>query len=136
MSQSRGSTWRKAAEGRNPGSRISQKRVVKSNDTSRKPGGDRRPGKYHGTKQIPRNAGKPDERVLMQELKPTVWIGKQGCTETIVSEVTAQLKSRKVIKVKWLQNIEIVPEDLARAAGARLLAVRGRTLVLEERRKL
>jgi RNA-binding protein len=72
----------------------------------------------------------------MQELKPTVWIGKLGCTETIVNEVAAQLKTRKVIKVKWLQNTEIVPEDLAKAAGARLLGVRGRTLVLEERRRL
>jgi RNA-binding protein len=134
MSQSRGSTWRKAAEGRNPG-RLPQKRAVRSADTSRKPG-DRRPGGQQGTKPIPRNAGKHDARVLMQELKPTVWVGKQGCTETIVSEVIAQLKSRKVVKVKWLQNTEIVPEELARATGARLLGVRGRTLVLEERRKL
>jgi RNA-binding protein len=135
MSQSRGSTWRKAAEGRNQGTRTPHKRAVRSAGIPHKPG-DRRPGGQHGTKSSPGSAGKPDARILMQELKPTVWIGKQGCTETIVSEVTAQLKSRKVIKVKWLQNTEIVPEDLARAAGARLLGVRGRTLVLEERRKL
>ncbi len=72
----------------------------------------------------------------MQDLKPTVWIGKQGCTETIISEVIAQLKTRKTIKVKWLQNTEVSPEELARATGARLIQVRGRTLVLEERRKL
>ncbi len=135
MSQSRGSTWRKAAEGRTPGSHAAHKRVVKSGDSSGRPG-NRRSGGQQGTKPVPRNAGKPEARVLMQELKPTVWIGKQGCTETIVSEVTAQLKSRKVIKVKWLQNTDVVPEELARATGARLLGVRGRTLVLEERRKL
>jgi RNA-binding protein len=72
----------------------------------------------------------------MQELKPTVWIGKQGCTGTIIDEVIAQLKSRKAVKVKWLQNTEIIPEDLARATGSHLLGVRGRTLVLEERRRL
>jgi len=73
---------------------------------------------------------------LMQDLKPTVWIGKQGCTEPIISEVIAQLKTRKTIKVKWLQNTEVSPEELAHSTGARLIQVRGRTLILEERRKL
>ena len=135
MSQSKGNTWRKAAEGKRPGPRTPNKRAIKSAGPARKPDG-RRPGAHPGSKPPTRNTGKPDARILMQELKPTVWIGKQGCTETIVSEVTAQLKCRKVIKVKWLQNTEIIPEELARATGARLLGVRGRTLVLEERRKL
>jgi RNA-binding protein len=135
MSQSHGSTWRKAAEGRNSGKPAPHKRAVRSADNTRGSQGHR-PGDRQGTKQQSPNAGRADARTLMQELKPTVWIGKQGCTETIVSEVTSQLKSRKVIKVKWLQNTEIVPEELARAAGARLLGVRGRTLVLEERRRL
>ena len=73
---------------------------------------------------------------LMQDLKPTVWIGKQGCTEPIISEVIAQLKTRKTIKVKWLQNTEVSPEELAHSSGARLVMVRGRTLILEERRRL
>ncbi|MEN6397278.1 MAG: YhbY family RNA-binding protein, partial [Methanoregula sp.] len=32
----------------------------------------------------------------MQDLKPTVWIGKQGCTEATIEEIVAQLKKRKV----------------------------------------
>lgn len=71
----------------------------------------------------------------MQELRPTIWIGKQGCTETIIQEVVQQLKKRKIIKVKWLHNTEIVPEDLAERAGARLIEVRGRTLVLAEKKQ-
>jgi RNA-binding protein len=71
----------------------------------------------------------------MQDLKPTVWIGKQGCTETMIEEIVEQLKKRKMIKVKWLQNIEIDPEDVASQAGARLVDVRGRTMVLEEKKK-
>ena len=79
----------------------------------------------------------PDKNnVLMQDLKPTVWIGKQGCTDQILSEIITQLKTRKAIKVKWLQHTEISPEEIAKSTGARLLQVRGRTLVLEERRKL
>jgi RNA-binding protein len=71
----------------------------------------------------------------MQDLKPTVWIGKQGCTETMIDEIVEQLKKRKMIKVKWLQNIEIDPEAVASQARARLVDVRGRTLVLEEKKK-
>lgn len=75
---------------------------------------------------------KTDEKDHMQELKPTIWIGKQGCTDTIILEVIAQLKKRQVIKVKWLQNTEVDPEELARRAGAKLVSVRGRTMVLAE----
>ena len=71
----------------------------------------------------------------MQDLKPTVWIGKQGCTETMIDEIVEQLKKRKMIKVKWLQNIEIDPEMVASEAQARLVDVRGRTMVLEEKKK-
>ena len=71
----------------------------------------------------------------MQDLKPTVWIGKQGCTETMIDEIVEQLKKRKLIKVKWLQNIEVDPEDIAMQAGATLVEVRGRTMVLQEKKK-
>jgi RNA-binding protein len=71
----------------------------------------------------------------MQDLKPTVWIGKQGCTETMIDEIVEQLKKRKMIKVKWLQNIEIDPETVALQAQARLVDVRGRTMVLEGKKK-
>jgi RNA-binding protein len=71
----------------------------------------------------------------MQDLKPTVWIGKQGCTGTMIEEIVEQLKKRKMIKVKWLQNIEIDPETVASQAKATLVDVRGRTMVLEEKKK-
>jgi RNA-binding protein len=71
----------------------------------------------------------------MQDLKPTVWIGKQGCTETMIDEIVEQLKKRSMIKVKWLQNTEVDPEDVALKAGATLVEVRGRTMVLKEKKK-
>ena len=71
----------------------------------------------------------------MQGLKPTVWIGKQGCTETMIDEIVEQLKKRTLIKVKWLQNTQIDPEDVALQARATLVEVRGRTMVLEEKKK-
>lgn len=69
----------------------------------------------------------------MQDLKPTVWIGKQGCTETMIDEIVAQLKKRKLIKVKWLQNTDVDPEAVATQAKARLIEVRGRTMVLADK---
>jgi RNA-binding protein len=98
--------------------------------------GEKSTGRSGAPPASSRSMSKSSGNNLMQDLKPTVWIGKQGCTETIIAEVIAQLKTRKTIKVKWLQNTEVSPEELARSAGARLIQVRGRTLVLEERRKL
>jgi RNA-binding protein len=40
-----------------------------------------------------------------------------------------------MIKVKWLQNTEVDPEDVALKAGATLVEVRGRTMVLKEKKK-
>jgi RNA-binding protein len=71
----------------------------------------------------------------MQDLKPTVWIGKQGCTETMIDEIVSQLKKRRLIKVKWLQNTDVDPEAVALRAKATLVEVRGRTLVLEKKGK-
>ena len=66
----------------------------------------------------------------MQDLKPTVWIGKQGCTGTMIEEIVSQLKKRKLIKVKWLQNTDVDPAAVAQGAKAKLVEVRGRTMVL------
>ena len=71
----------------------------------------------------------------MQDLKPTVWIGKQGCTETMIDEIVEQLKKRKMIKVKWLQNTEVDPEMVASQAQARLVNVREGRWSLKKKRK-
>jgi RNA-binding protein len=71
----------------------------------------------------------------MQDLKPTVWIGRQGCSGTMIDEIVSQLKKRKIIKVKWLQNAEVDPAVVAEQAKARLVEVRGRTMVLAEKGK-
>ena len=76
----------------------------------------------------------PNDR-SMQDLKPTVWIGKQGCTATMIEEIVAQLKKRNVIKVKWLQNTEVDPEAIAAEAKAVIVEVRGKTMVLKEKKR-
>ncbi len=37
-----------------------------------------------------------------------------------------------MIKVKWLQNTEVDPDDIALKAKAKLVEVRGRTMVLAD----
>jgi RNA-binding protein len=66
----------------------------------------------------------------MQDLKPTVWIGKQGCSGTMIEEIVSQLKKRRLIKVKWLQNTDVDPAAVAKDAKAKLVEVRGRTMIL------
>ncbi len=73
------------------------------------------------------------DKAMIHHLKPTIWIGKRGCTEDIIDEIKRQIKDRKVIKVKWLRNTEINPESIAASANADLINVRGRTMVLAER---
>jgi RNA-binding protein len=76
-----------------------------------------------------------DDNHSMQNLKPTVWIGKQGCTDTMIDEIKSQLRTRTLVKVKWLHNTDIDPEAIAHRAGADLVGVRGRTLVLAKRKR-
>ncbi|MCT8336885.1 YhbY family RNA-binding protein [Methanoculleus sp. Afa-1] len=73
-------------------------------------------------------------RESYQDLKPTIWVGKRGITNVMIDEIRRQLKDRKVVKVRWLRNTEVDPEEIAASAGAVLVEVRGRTLVLAERR--
>jgi len=70
----------------------------------------------------------------MQTLKPTVWIGKKGSTPEAIAEIRRQLEARKPIKVRFLRGAEMAPEALAAEAGADLLGVRGRMVVLRRKR--
>jgi len=51
----------------------------------------------------------------------------------MIEEIVSQLKKRKMIKVKWLQSTEVDPDTIAAQAKARLVEVRGRTMVLSEK---
>ena len=74
----------------------------------------------------------------VQTLKPTIWVGKNGCTDDIADEVRRQLEARKVIKIKWLQNSDATEEEireLAKLVAADVLAVRGKTVSLGPQKK-
>lgn len=69
-----------------------------------------------------------------QLLKPTVYVGKEGITQSVVFELTKQLKKNKLVKVKLLASvdsgIEETAEQLASDSGSALVEIRGRTVVL------
>jgi RNA-binding protein len=71
----------------------------------------------------------------IQDLKPTIWIGKQGCTDTLIEEIRQQLLKRKLVKVKWLRNTEVDPGVIAGLSGGDLIEVRGRTMIIAARKK-
>ena len=67
------------------------------------------------------------------DIKPTIWIGKQGISEGLIDEIRAQMKTRHIIKIKWLQSVEIDPKEIASSCNAVLVQFRGRTMVIAER---
>ena len=71
----------------------------------------------------------------MQDLRPTVWIGKQGCSQTVVDEIIHQLERRRLVKVKVLPGVEIDIGDVAARTRSDLIGIRGRTFVLAHRQK-
>jgi RNA-binding protein len=84
------------------------------------------------------------KRRIKQELsteKPTVWIGKEGTTEQVISEVNSQLKKREMIKAKILKTAiqEERAKDIATKVAAQtestLIEVRGHTFMLYKPRQ-
>lgn len=77
----------------------------------------------------------------METEKPTVWIGKNGITPETVGEISKQLETREMVKVKMLKSAltgekaKQVAEEIAQQTEATLIGVRGHTFVLYKRRK-
>ncbi len=72
------------------------------------------------------------------DIKATVQIGKGGITESVKKEIKEQLKKRKIIKIKFLQNADRDNfkdkiEKLARDVNAEILEIRGFTAVLKKK---
>jgi RNA-binding protein len=73
------------------------------------------------------------EKLPTAELKPTVWIGKKGCTQVVCEEIQRQIKTKKLLKVRFLRSAEMNPEALAAQTGTLLEQVRGRTVILQKK---
>jgi len=86
---------------------------------------------------MPRRTLKDVKRVG-HGLPPTVHVGKEGVTASLIDEVTRQVKMRKVVKVRLLPSVEKdreeVAEELAERSGSVLIEVVGHTVLLCDRR--
>jgi RNA-binding protein len=97
------------------------------------------PSGDEGEEKMPKRTMKDVKRVG-HELKPTVHVGKDGITDTLIDEIVKQLKGRKVVKVRLLSSVEedrkVVGEELASRSGSALIEVVGFTVLLCDKRYL
>ena len=78
-------------------------------------------------------------RAAGQALEATLFVGPGGVTDAVAAEARAQLKSRPLLKAKVSREageasgMKDLGEALAQQAGADLVEVRGRTVLLARR---
>ncbi len=70
------------------------------------------------------------------QLTPILNIGKNGITDTLIEELSKQIKANRLVKVRVLKSAEegkdlkTLAEEIANATRSTLIEVRGRTVVL------
>lgn len=73
-------------------------------------------------------------RGLGHDLKPVIMVGKNEVNDALVGETATALATHELIKVKILESCEMdrheVADALAKACGADVAQVLGRTLLL------
>lgn len=73
--------------------------------------------------------------------KPTVWVGKEGLSTQMISEIDRQLDIREMVKIRILetalkeQKTKTIASKVAEQTNAVLVEVRGHTFMLYRRRK-
>jgi len=69
-------------------------------------------------------------------MKPTIWIGKNGVTKTLIEQVVAQLKANKIVKLKVQkpmaesESIEDIVNKILKASNSSLVNIKGRTFTI------
>ena len=81
-------------------------------------------------------------RHKLKDENPTIWIGKDGLTPQLSSEIEKQLDKNKMLKVKILKSAlqqdntaKAIASKAAEQAGASLVEVRGHVFILYRRHK-
>lgn len=73
-------------------------------------------------------------RKLVQDIQPTVYIGKNGLTGTVLDELEKVLDAHELVKVKvqegCLEDLKDLANDSANAIGADVVQVIGRKFSL------
>jgi RNA-binding protein len=77
----------------------------------------------------------------LKEEKPTIWVGKDGLTPQLSSEIENQLEKKKMLKIKILKSAlqqdtaQTIASKAAEQTGASLVEVRGHVFILYRRHK-
>ena len=78
----------------------------------------------------------------LKEEKPTIWVGKDGLTPQVLSEVEKQLQRTKMVKIRILPSAlqgdvtaKVIATKAAEETDSALVEVRGHVFILYRRRK-
>ena len=80
-------------------------------------------------------------RHKLKDEKPTLWIGKEGLTSQLSSEIEKQLNKNKMLKVRILtsalqqETAKAIATKAAEDAEAALVEVRGHVFILYRRHR-
>ena len=70
------------------------------------------------------------------ELTPTIHVGKDGITDSLIEEVKLQVKTRKVVKIRLLpasgEETDVIAKDISERSGAVLVDARGSVVLLTQ----
>lgn len=76
-------------------------------------------------------------RGLGVALKPTIMVGKEGLSASLLAAVEAEISAHELVKVRLLESVDgprkDVARELAERAGVELIQVLGRTVLLYRR---
>jgi RNA-binding protein len=84
------------------------------------------------------------KRHVRHELKeegPTIWVGKEGLTPGVATQVESQLNRAKMVKIRILKSALVadtakaIATRTAEQVGAALVEVRGHVFIIYRRRK-
>jgi RNA-binding protein len=80
-------------------------------------------------------------RHVLKDEKPTIWVGKDGLTPEVSSEIEKQLIKNKMVKVRILptalqtETANATASKAAEQTGSALVEVRGHVFILYRRHK-
>ena len=81
-------------------------------------------------------------RHVLKEENPTIWVGKDGLTPQLASEIEKQLQRNKMVKVRILpaalqgdNTAQVIAANAAEQTNAALVEVRGHVFILFRKRK-
>jgi len=81
-------------------------------------------------------------RHVLKDENPTIWVGKDGLTSQLITEIEKQLQQNKMVKVRILpaalqgdNTAQSIATKAAEQTNAALVEVRGHVFILFRKRK-